>query len=100
MARARVRRARTTLGQASRHTIWLDSNAAGWGWFVAPTPGNDSEFTTPGNKGEMNDIDLLMVLMHEIGHVLGYQHTDGGVMDDTLAAGVRETLMDQFFAEV
>src|SRR5262249_6451497 len=24
----------TTLGLASGHTIWLDDNAAGWGWFV------------------------------------------------------------------
>jgi hypothetical protein len=44
----------TTLGLASGHTIWLDDNAAGWGWFVDPTPQDDSEFTTPGNQGEQN----------------------------------------------
>src|SRR5262249_26426284 len=27
-----------TLGFASDHTIWLDDNAAGWGWFVDRTP--------------------------------------------------------------
>src|SRR5262249_30271457 len=60
----------TTLGLASGHTIWLDNNAAGWGWFIDPTPWHDSEFTTPGNQGERNHIDLLTVLEHELGHLL------------------------------
>src|SRR5262249_22647775 len=38
-----------TLGMASGHTIWLDDSAAGWGWFVDPTPWGDSEFTRPGD---------------------------------------------------
>ena len=42
----------TTLGEAIGHTIWLDSKAAGWGWFVDATPWNDSEFTTAGDQGE------------------------------------------------
>ena len=34
-------------------------------------------------------------------HILGYQHTDGGLMNDTLATGLREpptAVLDQFFA--
>ena len=27
-----------TLDLASDNTIWLDDNAAGWGWFVDRTP--------------------------------------------------------------
>jgi hypothetical protein len=80
----------TTLGLAAGHTLWLDANAAGWGWFVDPTPWDDSEFTTPGDQGEQNHIDLLTVVMHEMGHVLGYEHEATGVMQDTLSAGVRE----------
>jgi hypothetical protein len=90
-----------TLGLASGHTIWLDDNAAGWGWFVDPTPQGDSEFTTPGNQGEQNRIDLLTVLEHEIGHLLGHDHTGDGLMADTLAGGVREapmSIVDLVFA--
>lgn len=81
----------TTLGLASGNTIWLDDNAAGWGWFY-PTPGDDSKFTTPGNQGEMHRIDLLTVLMHEIGHLLGHDHEADGVMAETLTAGTRSAL--------
>ena len=79
----------TTLGLASGHTIWLDDNAAGWGWFVDRTPHDNSEFTTPGNQGEKHHMDLLTVLMHETGHILGRQHDESGVMAETLAAGTR-----------
>src|SRR5262249_59658942 len=64
----------STLGLASGRTVWLDDDAAGWGWFVDPTPRNDSEFTTPGNQGEQGRMDLLTVLMHEMGHALALGH--------------------------
>lgn len=80
-----------TLGLASGHTIWLDHNAAGWGWFVDLTPGDDREFRRPGNQGEQHRMDLLTVVMHELGHILGYEHDEAGVMTETLVAGVRRT---------
>ena len=36
-------------------------------------------------------MDLLSVLMHEIGHLLGCGHDEGGVMQETLSAGERLT---------
>jgi hypothetical protein len=78
-----------TLGLAAGHTIWLDDNAVGWGWFVDKTPWEDSEFTTPGNQGEQGRMDLLTVPEHEIGHLLGRDHEADGVMDQALTAGTR-----------
>ena len=51
-----------TLGRADGGIIWLDDNAAGWGWFVDGTPWEDSEFTTPGDQGEQGRMDLLTLL--------------------------------------
>jgi hypothetical protein len=37
-------------------------------------------------------MDLLTVLEHEIGHLLGNDHEADGVMQDTLTAGTRRTV--------
>src|SRR5262249_9905031 len=78
-----------TLGPASGHTVWLDANAASWGWFVDPTPADDSEFTTPGNQGEQGRIDRVTGLVHELRSLLGYDHAAGGGMAEPLTAGAR-----------
>src|SRR5262249_52963916 len=80
----------TTLGSASRRTIWLDANAAGWGWFVEPKPWDDSEFPTPGDKSEQGQRDLWTVLRHEIGYFLSQDHEAGGLIAQTLTAGTRQ----------
>jgi hypothetical protein len=88
-----------TLGLATPRTIKLDVNAAGYGWFVDPTPLDDTEFS-PSYRLFTRDsrlhIDLLTTVMHELGNSLGYNDLDptshpNDLMSATLAPGVRRT---------
>jgi len=76
--------------------VLIDVNAAGWGWFADPTPEDDLEFSAGANGGLIATegdaslgIDLLMVIMHELGHILGLDHTEDGLMAETLDLGQR-----------
>jgi hypothetical protein len=80
-----------TVGTAVAEVIWLDDNAAGWGWFVSRTPRSDFEFTRRGNHGEKNRMEPLTVLTYEVGHLLGDEHEPGEVMQETWEAGTRRT---------
>ncbi len=91
-------------------TVIIDVDAAGHGWFVDDTPYQDSEFIPQGNDEELaakdasdayGDMDLLTVVMHELGHVFGYQDLDAPnntfeIMSDTLDEGVRYQPEDTF----
>lgn len=95
------------------NTIYLDVNAAGWGWFIDQTPLMNEEFnetTVPGIfsaslfSAADGQIDLLTVLIHELNHLLGHEHgLENTVMGPELDPGERKLPLlesaetDEFF---
>jgi Ca2+-binding RTX toxin-like protein len=90
-----------TLGQTLDNAILIDIDAAGHSWFVDPSPDEDSEFrkrvdddarqATNGSAAE-GRIDLLTVVMHELGHVMGVDHVEDAepdLMSASLETGLR-----------
>jgi glucose/arabinose dehydrogenase len=79
-------------------TVLLDDDAAGYGWFVDPTPFVNEEFDAAlhalaGGPAD-GRMDLLTAVRHELGHLAGLDDVDGPaqsgqLMVGTLAAGTR-----------
>ena len=96
-----------TLGLATHDSIVLDTNAAGHGWFIDATPLDDAEFNSGSQLSTLDTqphMDLLTVVMHELGHVAGLHDLyDAAAEDDLmlgwLAAGQRKTSLAASLAD-
>jgi hypothetical protein len=72
---------RGALGVSKPEGIWLDASGAGLGW-------NTSLLTPNSQLLRTSSYDLLTVLTHELGHVLGYGDLDSVRYPDHIMAGV------------
>jgi hypothetical protein len=85
-----------TLGQATPGQITLDDNAAGFGWYIDPSPQDNAEFSNAASATELltdpslapaGHIDLLTTIEHELGHELGLNDTYDPANRDSLMYG-------------
>ncbi len=98
------------LGEAEGSSIYISRNAAGYGWFVDPTPADDSEFSTslgpyalaaPAGSAAADRVDLLTTVMHEMSHVLGFGHDDSlDLMNPALPLGERRLFDPQLLSSL
>ena len=80
-----------TLGSTDGDTIFIDRDGDSRGWYIDPTPTDDAEFV-PGSAITPAGFDLLTVLMHEFGHILGYGDLEpgtGDLMTESIGTGIR-----------
>ena len=84
--------------------VTIDVDAAGYSWFVDSTPDDDTEFSTSTGASTLfaavpgpavQGVDLLTVVMHEFGHVLGLADLHGEahetrIMADSLSLAERK----------
>ncbi len=78
----------------AENRVLLDADAAGYGWFVDPTPSQSEEFDAAlralAGGPAAGRMDLWTVLRHELGHLAGQADThDGGLLDGTLSVDTR-----------
>jgi hypothetical protein len=78
------------LGLTAADTIWIDQDAAGHGWYISPTLADNSKFPAGPGSPAYGHVDLLTVVAHELGHILGYDDSGtDGVMAEYLGTGTR-----------
>jgi hypothetical protein len=109
---ARLPGAELGLTDVSKNEVALSADAAGYGWFVDTTPLQDEEFsaaapgtalTAKAGSPAAGKMDLLTVVLHEMGHLAGLPDRNGGnvndLMAETLPTGLRRTeALDAIFS--
>ncbi len=90
------------LGNTAGNVITIDPSAAGFGWYVGtgngvfqPTSNSADQVALPGSAAA-GHMDLMTVVEHELGHILGYADVAAGSAPDflmtvSLSAGMRRT---------
>ncbi|MBL8830154.1 MAG: hypothetical protein JNM18_24465, partial [Planctomycetaceae bacterium] len=94
------------LGLTMPGVVQVDDNGAGRGWFIDSSPYSDAEFRRGISRTELNattgvaanHYDLLTLVMHELGHVLGLNDFDENlrsddVMSEAIGVGTRRLPM-------
>jgi uncharacterized delta-60 repeat protein len=81
------------VADTANQVIVFDTNAAGYGWFVDSTPGQDEEFqngrAVSVGSNATTRVDLLSAIMLELGQLMGLDRTTVTVRGLTLDTGVR-----------
>ena len=108
-----------TTGEGADAKITLDFSAAGHGWYIDPTPLDNTDDYLPTSNPNIwqakagseaaGKMDMLSVLLHEYGHALGLEHAadSADYMAATLQPGQRRlpsseelSLMSQLLAQL
>ena len=90
------------IGMAFDDAVCIDPDAAGFGWFIQPLPGEGPAFAidesglwrAEGRSSARRRVDLLSVISHEFGHILGLDDRPCGqyspeLMSAELPPGIR-----------
>jgi hypothetical protein len=96
--------------EVSQREVYIDATADGIGWFVDSTPETDASFQASSINGQLNAVnpqavdhlDLLTVVEHELGHVIGLPDVSSSLdslMSGALPEGVRrDATVDALFS--